>query len=67
MQGFHDIFEELLNEMRDTTATKQKADQVSKQATHAHSRYLDQKILNDSSADENIDAQATSVKLLTKI
>ena len=67
VQGFQDIFGESLHEMHDTMFTKQKADQLSKWAAQVHSRYLEQKILKESLADEIIDVQTTSVKLRTKI
>jgi sugar-specific transcriptional regulator TrmB len=67
VQGFQDMFRELLNEMRGTKVARRKADELSKRAAQAHSRYLEQKLLNDSLTDEIIDTRATSIDLRTKI
>ena len=67
VQGFQDMFRELLNEMRGTKVARRKADELSKRAAQVHSRYLEQKLLNDSLTDEIIDTRATSIDLRTKI
>ena len=52
MQGFQATLEGLLIEMRQTKVIHQKADELSKRAAYAHSRCLEQEILNGSLTDE---------------
>ena len=53
--------------MHQTKVTRRKADKLSKRAASAHSRCLEQEILNGSLTDEICDARATSIELKTKI